>query len=239
MVVMFLQHKKHKVLSKLIAFTFMLNTLTPVAFAEEVTAETNVTAEATAKENTVTTNNLNTVRTNNSGQLSLNSVQTDVLNRIAQSEAQAFKNKNLNITDEEINSLMNIPLSTTDDVEYYTQEEKDYVGSTLTRYMSEGHLTYSRAYYLNLIKMIAGGERRIGCIFTDEGLFIHPSGRVYRCWAYDKLLGNIKKNTISDIWKINCTVEQLENIKNKCRNCYNNCYINYKRIDSIRNLISV
>ena len=123
---MFLQHKKHKVLSKLIAFTFMLNTLTPVAFAEEVTAETNVTAEATAKENTVTTNNLNTVRTNNSGQLSLNSVQTDVLNRIAQSEAQAFKNKNLNITDEEINSLMNIPLSTTDDVEYYTQEEKDY-----------------------------------------------------------------------------------------------------------------
>ncbi len=120
-----------------------------------------------------------------------------------------------------------------------TQEEKDYVGSTLTRYMSEGHLTYSRAYYLNLIKMIAGGERRIGCIFTDEGLFIHPSGRVYRCWAYDKLLGNIKENTISDIWKINCTVEQLENIKNKCRNCYNNCYINYKRIDSIRNLISV
>lgn len=118
-----------------------------------------------------------------------------------------------------------------------TQEEKDYVSSMLKRYMSEGHLTYSRAYYRNLIKMIAGDERRIGCIFADEGLFIHPSGDVYRCWAYDELMGNIKENTISDIWKINCTVEQLENIKNKCRNCYNNCYINYKRIDSIRNLI--
>lgn len=118
-----------------------------------------------------------------------------------------------------------------------TQEEKDYVSSTLKRYMSEGHLTYSRAYYRNLIKMIAGDERRIGCIFADEGLFIHPSGNVYRCWAYDELMGNIKENTISDIWKINCTAEQLENIKNKCRNCYNNCYINYKRIDLIRNLI--
>lgn len=118
-----------------------------------------------------------------------------------------------------------------------SQEEKDYVSSKLKQYVSEGHLTYSRAYYRNLIKMIAGDERRIGCIFTDEGLFIHPSGNVYRCWAYDELMGNIKENTISDIWKLNCTAEQYENIKKKCRNCYNNCYINYKRIDSIRNLI--
>ncbi|MCR4678142.1 MAG: radical SAM protein [Lachnospiraceae bacterium] len=119
-----------------------------------------------------------------------------------------------------------------------TNEEKEYVSSTLNRYMSEGHLTYSRAYYRNLIKMIAGDERRIGCIFADEGLFIHPSGNVYRCWAYDELMGNIKEKSISDIWKDNYTTEQLEGIKNKCRNCYNNCYINYKRIDSIRNLIS-
>lgn len=118
-----------------------------------------------------------------------------------------------------------------------TQEEKNYVSTTLKRYMSEGHLTYSKAYYRNLIKMIGGDERRIGCIFSDEGLFLHPSGNVYRCWAYEKIMGNIKDYTISDIWDINCTEEQLKDIKNKCRNCYNNCYINYKRIDSIRNLI--
>jgi len=119
-----------------------------------------------------------------------------------------------------------------------TQEEKDYVTSKLKQYMSEGHLTYSKAYYRNLVNMIAGDERRIGCIFADEGLFIHPSGNVYRCWAYDEVMGNVKEKKISDIWNCNCTMEQYESIKKKCCNCYNNCYINYKRIDSIRNLIN-
>jgi len=99
--------RKHKLLSKLIALTFAFNTISPVAFASETTATT-------------------TTATNTSTPVNIKTAQANILNRISQTAVSAFKSQKLNITDEELNNLMNIPLSSVEEKEYYTQEEKDY-----------------------------------------------------------------------------------------------------------------
>lgn len=143
-----LQHRKHKLLSKLIAITFAINAISPVAFAAEETTAT----------------------TNKSGQLSLASVQSDILTRIAQTEANTFKNKKLNITEEEMNNLMNVPLSTTDDNKYYTQEEKDY--NNLQLLIAQGLNTKEkRAEALNKLEAIeelSKTDKSVGGLTSTE-----------------------------------------------------------------------
>ena len=107
---------------------------------------------------------------------------------------------------------------------------------TIDSLLNENVLTYSRAYYRNLIKMLKGGKRQIGCIFKEEGLFLKPDGNVYKCWADNKLLGNIYQEPISKIWS-NCVVNyKVEELEEKCRNCYNNCYVSFQRNQSIKSL---
>ncbi|MGL5576479.1 MAG: radical SAM protein [Sarcina sp.] len=120
----------------------------------------------------------------------------------------------------------------------YDSQTKQYICDLLYKFLSAGNLSYSRSYYKNLIKMIHGEERKIGCIFNNEGLFLHPTGNVFRCWAYDKKMGNIYEETISDIWKKNNNQYEIQEVKKKCRNCCNNCYINFKRESSIKALIN-
>ena len=98
-----LSHKKHKMLSRLIAFTFAFNAIAPVVFASENTTTATTTATTT---------------TTSSSGLSLNSINNDILNRIASNASSTFKNRNLNISDAEINNLLNIPLSTTEEESY-------------------------------------------------------------------------------------------------------------------------
>lgn len=116
---------------------------------------------------------------------------------------------------------------------------KDYICNKLMKFMRSGNLSYSQSYYKNLIKMIRGGVRRIGCIFSNEGFFINPSGDVYRCWAYNVKLGNIYENSFSNIWNSSCAVESISNIRKQCETCYNNCYSHFKRIDSVKNLLNI
>ena len=84
---MLLNQRKHKLLSKLVALTFAFNAITPVAFAAE---------DTTANDTSTTATSTTTTTTNSSGQLSLASVQADILSRIAQTEASTFQNKKLN-----------------------------------------------------------------------------------------------------------------------------------------------
>lgn len=122
---------KNKALSKLIALTFAFNTLTPVAFASE---------DAT------------TSSTTSSG-LSLKTVNNDILTRIATTASSNFKSRNLNISDTEINNLMNIPLSTSEEESYLTQEEKDY--NNLQLLIAQGLNTKeARATALNKLEQI-------------------------------------------------------------------------------------
>lgn len=98
--------KKNKVLSQLIALTFAFNTIAPIAYASETEDATAITTPKTG--------------------ISLTSASSDILNRIATTQASTFKSKKYNISDNEINNLMNIPLSTDEEESYLTQEEKDY-----------------------------------------------------------------------------------------------------------------
>lgn len=117
------------------------------------------------------------------------------------------------------------------------EDTKDYICGRLKNYLELGKLSYSRTYYKNLIHMIHGKKRKIGCIFTNEGVFLHPSGEVFRCWAYDQKMGSIKEESFTKMWDEHDNEEDINKIKNQCQNCYNNCYVNFKRIDSIRKLI--
>lgn len=91
-------------------------------------------------------------------------------------------------------------------------------------------------YYRNLIKMLEGSYRRIGCIFQEKGIFIHPSGKVFRCWVYDKEIGNIHKDTLSEIWEKQVEKCSVEDIKQRCQSCFNNCYQEYQRLTTIEKM---
>lgn len=117
-------------------------------------------------------------------------------------------------------------------------KEKDFICKQLAKYLEEDGLSYTKTYYKNLIGMINGGKRKIGCIFIDEGIFLHPLGDVYRCWAYDKKLGNIHEKSISTIWNENSNDMYKVEMKKVCDTCYNNCYVNFKRTDTIKRLLN-
>lgn len=121
--------KKNKALSKLIAFTFAFNAIAPVAFASDTTT------------------------TATSSELSLKTVNSDILTRVATTASSNFKSRNLNISDDEINNLMNIPLSTSEEDSYLTQEEKDY--NNLQLLIAQGLNTKeARATALNKLEQI-------------------------------------------------------------------------------------
>lgn len=124
-----------------------------------------------------------------------------------------------------------------DNIGIRDEDAKEYVCSRLEYYLEQGKLSYSRTYYKNLIRMIHGKKRKIGCIFANEGVFLHPSGDVFRCWAYNQKMGNIQNEPFSKIWDTHDNEEDIAGIKKQCENCYNNCYVNFKRIDSIQKLL--
>lgn len=117
-------------------------------------------------------------------------------------------------------------------------ESREYVCKEISDFLNEDHLTYSRSYYKNLIKMINGSRRKIGCIFTDKGFFLHPNGDVYRCWAYNQKIGNIHNNSFTEIWNSQSAIDSLNAVKEQCESCYNNCYAHFMRMDSIKSLLA-
>ena len=114
----------------------------------------------------------------------------------------------------------------------YSNEQKIKIKNNLLSFLKENTLSYNRAYYRNLIKMIDGGTRRIGCIFKENGMFITAEGNVYKCWSDSQKLGNVKEETVSNMW------ENSFNKKVTGSNGYNNCYVNYTRNNSIKGLMN-
>ena len=125
-----------------------------------------------------------------------------------------------------------------DDLWKYDNEAIYQICSVLDELLKKEKLTYSRTYYRNLIKMLQGDNRKIGCIFKKEGLFISTDGNIYKCWADNHKLGNIYEKKVSQIWKESLLKYGVEEIERKCKNCYNNCYVNFQRNDSIKNLLN-
>lgn len=121
-------------------------------------------------------------------------------------------------------------------IEEDSQKIRDHVASFLEKIRNDGYLTNSLSYYKNFIQMLGGGIRKVGCIFSNEGFFLHPTGDVYRCWIYDKKIGNVYDQSFSDIWKSELARENAEEIPQRCKTCYNNCYAQFKRLDSIKGM---
>ncbi len=125
-----------------------------------------------------------------------------------------------------------------DDLWKYDNEAIHQICSVLDELLKKGKLTYSSTYYRNLIKMLQGANRKIGCVFKKEGLFIAADGNVYKCWADNRRLGNIYEKEVSRIWKENLLEYDAETIEKKCKSCYNNCYVNFQRGDSVKKLLN-
>lgn len=117
------------------------------------------------------------------------------------------------------------------------KSEKEYFINFLRMFVETEEGAAMSSYYRNLIRMLEGEYRQVGCIFQEKGVFIHPNGNIFRCWVHDKKIGNIKNNTLSEIWaKQNekCTVND---IKKKCQSCFNNCYQEYQRVNAIHKML--
>lgn len=119
----------------------------------------------------------------------------------------------------------------------YSDAAKEFIINRIQEYIGRRQLSYSVSYYRNLIAMIRGEKRRVGCIFQKSGFFLHPLGDIYLCWACENKLGNIYQQTFSDIWN-NKRREQLQaEILSHCQDCYNNCYVDFQRIKIIQRII--
>ncbi len=119
----------------------------------------------------------------------------------------------------------------------YSDTAKEFIISKIQEYTRRRLLSYSASYYRNLIAMIKGEKRRVGCIFQKAGFFLHPLGDIYLCWACENKLGNIYQQTFSDMWN-NKRREQLQSeTLSYCQDCYNNCYVDFQRINIIKKII--
>lgn len=119
----------------------------------------------------------------------------------------------------------------------YSKEAKEQITTTIAALLASEKLTYNRSYYRNLLRMIHGKKRVISCVFKEEGFFLHPSGKVYNCWAYDQQIGNIYDATLTTIWHSSQAETVRKEIDKTCETCTNNCYVNFKRNDSIKKLL--
>ncbi len=124
------------------------------------------------------------------------------------------------------------------DISQYNTEAIEYIINKLEDYQKKRLLTYSHSYYNNLIHMLKGGKRVIGCIFQNSGFFLHPSGDVFSCWAHNESLGNIYENSIDEIWSGSKLTSWQQELLKKCETCYNNCYVDYNRIDRVRHIFN-
>ena len=123
------------------------------------------------------------------------------------------------------------------DLWQYDNEAIYQICSMLDEMLKKKKLTYSRTYYKNLIRMLQGDERKIGCIFKKEGLFLTPDGDIYKCWADNCRIGNIYEEKIGQIWEKSFYEYDIEKLEMKCKKCYNNCYVNFQRNDAIKHLL--
>ena len=103
--------------------------------------------------------------------------------------------------------------------------------SFLKQNLKNGTLYNSPSYYRNLIHMLSGKKRKVGCVFSNQGFFLKPDGSVYRCWPIEEVIGNIHTMSFMDIWNNMQPFDQQ-----RCDNCYNNCYYLYKRSNAIQRL---
>lgn len=102
----------------------------------------------------------------------------------------------------------------------------------------KGRSTVSRRYFSILIKLLNGGERVNPCPLAKSGLFLEPDGNAYPCWNSSKhLLGNILDLGSDEILKF--TEQELyENqLRESCRTCTSNCYIEWDRKRFVRRTI--
>lgn len=106
----------------------------------------------------------------------------------------------------------------------------------LDELIHKDHLNSLSTYYRGLIKMLQGNKRNMRCILEDRGIFVHPSGDIYRCWVYEDKLGNLNEEKFEDIWNNAATRCQVNNIKERCETCYNNCYQSYQVMHSVSKL---
>lgn len=118
------------------------------------------------------------------------------------------------------------------------KNEREYFIDFLRTIISTPAGLKMSSYYRALINMLQGKERQIGCIFQQKGVFIHPNGKLYRCWVHNEELGSVKSNTLSEIW-----IQQNEkcignSIIDTCKSCYNNCYQEYQRLEAIKKCLS-
>lgn len=114
--------------------------------------------------------------------------------------------------------------------------ENEYFKAFLKKLIRKEEGARMSTYYRNLIYMLEGKERMVGCIFQDKGIFIHPSGEVFRCWVYDKGIGNVKESSLSTIWNNQHEKCSVEEIKKRCKSCFNNCYQEYQRLMAIERI---
>lgn len=121
----------------------------------------------------------------------------------------------------------------------YLDTEKDLIIQKIQEYKERKLLSYSGSYYRNLMAMIKGEKRKFGCIFQKEGFFLHPSGDVYLCWAFDKKIGNIFRQTFSEMWNNIMRKELQESLLDACAKCYNNCYVDFRRMKTVQSLLKV
>lgn len=115
--------------------------------------------------------------------------------------------------------------------------DDEFIISFIESKLGDGVFLNSRSYYRNLIKMLRGSNRKIGCIFQKNGFFLNSNGDIYKCWASENSNGNIHDMDFDEIWSNSCQEKAIEDIKETCKSCYNNCYSKFSQDNAIRELI--
>jgi MoaA/NifB/PqqE/SkfB family radical SAM enzyme len=114
---------------------------------------------------------------------------------------------------------------------------RDTVCGFLEQKLASGELPDPSHYYRNLIGMLQGQARSVGCIFKQDGFFLDPHGDLYPCWGHERKIGNLAHSSFSELWQSAASDGVRACIEESCRRCPNNCYANYQRYDRVQALL--
>lgn len=104
--------------------------------------------------------------------------------------------------------------------------------------VASGQLPDPARFYRSLIGMLSGRDRAVGCIFQEDGFFLDPAGDVYPCWGHEKKIGNVNRTSLTELWRGHQALAARGCIKDSCKTCPNNCYIEFQRFERVRGLLA-
>ena len=118
---------------------------------------------------------------------------------------------------------------------YFRNEKSDAIQAINKRFVEKATAFFDRLlqtkqidefYHRFCVTYLNAGQRAVGCVFRENGLFIDPDGDVYVCSSFRELkLGSMNEHSLDEILRSEKAALIRKNAGSYCARCGSNCMV--------------